>query len=86
MGLTALAPPEGVAALGLTALGLAGVAVKAGVKSVLATLWYVDDEATSLAIREFYRQLKRPGLSKAEALQNAQKKLIAQQKLSQKSA
>ncbi|MGE0087646.1 MAG: CHAT domain-containing protein [Desulfococcaceae bacterium] len=59
------------------ALGLAGVAVKAGVRSAVATLWYVDDEATSLVIREFYRQLKTPGLSKAKALQNAQKKLIS---------
>jgi len=60
------------------ALGLAGVAVKAGVRSAIATLWYVDDEATSLAIREFYRQLKTPGISKAKALQNAQKSLISQ--------
>ncbi|MCP4348815.1 MAG: CHAT domain-containing protein [Desulfobacterales bacterium] len=62
------------------ALGLAGVAVKAGVRSAIATLWYVDDEATSLAIREFYRQLKTPGISKAQALQNTQKKLIADQR------
>jgi CHAT domain-containing protein len=62
------------------ALGLAGVAVKAGVKSVVATLWFVDDEATSLAIIEFYRQLKTPGISKAKALQNAQKMLIAQKR------
>lgn len=59
------------------ALGLAGVAVKAGVRSAIATLWYVDDEATSIAIREFYRQLRKPGMSKARALQNAQKSLIA---------
>lgn len=57
------------------ALGLAGVAVKSGVKSALATLWYVDDEATSLAIREFYRQLKT-GAGKAGALQLTQKKMI----------
>lgn len=62
------------------AMGLAGVAVKAGVKGVIATLWFVDDEATSLAIREFYRQLKTPGLSKAKAMQNVQKKLIAQRR------
>ena len=62
------------------ALGLAGVAVKAGVRSAIATLWYVDDEATSLTISEFYRQLKKTNISKAKALQNAQKKLIAQQK------
>ncbi len=62
----------------LAGLGLAGVAVKAGVGTTLATLWFVDDEATSLAIREFYKQLKTPGMSKAKALQNAQKKLIGQ--------
>lgn len=60
------------------ALGLAGVAVKAGVRTAVATLWYVDDEATSLAVREFYRQIKRPGVSKAQALQNSQKMMIAQ--------
>jgi filamentous hemagglutinin family protein len=59
------------------ALGLAGVAVKAGVKSAVATLWYVDDQATSLAIRELYRQLKKDNMTKAKALQNAQKKLLA---------
>ena len=62
------------------ALGLAGVAVKAGVKGVIATLWFVDDEATSVAIREFYRQLRKPGLSKAQAMQNVQKKLISQRR------
>jgi filamentous hemagglutinin family protein len=59
------------------ALGLAGVAVKAGVKSAVATLWYVDDQATSLAIRELYRQLKKDNMTKAKALQNAQKKLLS---------
>lgn len=61
------------------ALGLAGVAVKAGVRSAIATLWFVDDEATSLAIREFYRQLTT-GISKVKAMQNVQKKLIAQRR------
>ena len=58
------------------ALGLAGVAVKAGVKSAVATLWYVDDQATSLAIRELYRQLKKDNMTKAKALQNAQRMLL----------
>jgi len=62
------------------AMGLAGVAVKAGVKGVIATLWFVDDEATSIAIREFYRQLRKPGLTKAQAMQNVQKKLISQRR------
>jgi filamentous hemagglutinin family protein len=62
------------------ALGLAGVAVKAGVRSAVATLWYVDDEATSLAIRDFYRQLKKENMTKAKALQNAQKMLISKRR------
>ncbi|MEM6400035.1 MAG: CHAT domain-containing protein [Cyanobacteria bacterium P01_D01_bin.116] len=57
------------------ALGLAGVAVQAGVRSALASLWTVDDESTSILIAEFYRQLKT-GMSKAQALQAAQVKLI----------
>jgi CHAT domain-containing protein len=62
------------------ALGLAGVAVKAGVKSVLATLWFVDDEAASIVIREFYRQLKKTGVSKAKALAKAQRTLMTKKR------
>lgn len=58
------------------ALGLAGVALQTGVKSVLASLWSVSDTSTVLLISEFYRQLVKPGVSKAEALQAAQVKLI----------
>ena len=57
------------------ALGLAGMAVKAGARSALATLWFIDDEATSQLISEFYRQLKDPMISKAVALQRAQLKI-----------
>ncbi|HDN27311.1 MAG TPA: CHAT domain-containing protein [Thioploca sp.] len=58
------------------ALGLAGIAVKAGARSAIATLWFVDDEATSVAMTDFYQQLLTRGISKAKALQEAQKKLI----------
>ena len=58
------------------ALGLAGVAIQAGARSAIATLWFVDDEATSMAMSEFYQQLLKPGLSKAKALQETQKKLL----------
>jgi CHAT domain-containing protein len=61
------------------ALGLAGVAVKAGARSAFATLWSVNDEASTELIGDFYRQLTtHPELSKAQALQVAQKKLLAQ--------
>lgn len=54
------------------ALGLAGVAVKAGARSALATLWFIDDKATSELVDEFYRQLRDPSVTKAVALQRAQ--------------
>jgi CHAT domain-containing protein len=58
------------------ALGLAGVALKAGARSALATLWFINDEASAALISEFYRQLRNPTLSKAIALQRAQLKLL----------
>jgi CHAT domain-containing protein len=58
-------------------LGLAGITVKAGARSALASLWPIHDEATSLLMTEFYRQLQMPGVSKALALQRAQQKLAA---------
>ena len=54
------------------ALGLAGVAVKAGARSALATLWFIDDASTSRLITDFYRKIRDSGLSKAKALQQAQ--------------
>jgi CHAT domain-containing protein len=59
------------------ALGLAGVAIKAGARSALATLWFINDEASATLVSEFYRELRNPKLSKAQALQHAQQKLLA---------
>jgi len=59
------------------ALGLAGVAVKAGARSALATLWFVNDQSTATLITEFYTQLLRsPSVSKARAMQAAQISLL----------
>jgi len=58
-------------------LGIAGVAVRAGVKSALATLWFINDQATVPLIEEFYKQLLNTNVSKAEALRQAQLKMIA---------
>jgi len=58
------------------ALGLAGVAIKAGARSALATLWFINDEASAELISEFYRQLRDPAVSKAMAIQRAQIKLL----------
>lgn len=59
------------------ALGLAGIAVKAGARSALATLWFINDEASFELVSEFYRQLREPAMSKARALQLAQLKLLS---------
>ena len=58
------------------ALGLAGMAIKAGAKSALATLWFIEDEATAELIGEFYKNLRNPNISKAVALQQAQLVLL----------
>ena len=58
------------------ALGLAGVAVKAGARSALASLWPVFDDATALLIPDFYAQLKQTQTNKALALQQAQLKML----------
>ena len=58
------------------ALGLAGIAIKAGARSALATLWNINDQATVGLVLDFYRELKNPAISRAVALQRAQLKLI----------
>ncbi|MGH7291265.1 MAG: CHAT domain-containing protein, partial [Myxococcota bacterium] len=58
------------------ALGLAGVAIQAGARSALGTLWSVNDVAAAELMTEFYGQLHEPSISKAVALQRAQQKLV----------
>ncbi len=58
------------------ALGLAGIAVKAGARSALATLWFINDSASADLVTDFYRHLKTPGVSKAEAVRRAQRTLL----------
>ena len=58
------------------ALGLAGVAVRSGARSTLATLWSIQDDSTAELMIEFYRAIKKPGTTKAEALRQAQLSLL----------
>jgi CHAT domain-containing protein len=51
-----------------TELGFAGLALQAGSRSAIGTLWYVDDVATSAYFLQLYRFLDQ-GMPKAEALQ-----------------
>lgn len=58
-------------------LGLAGVAVRAGAGSTLATLWSVNDTSTTVFMSEFYRQLTTDRkATKAEVLRRTQIKLL----------
>ncbi|BDA72645.1 TPR repeat [Calothrix sp. PCC 7716] len=59
-----------------SSLGLAGVAIRAGTKSTLASLWSIDDKSTAKLVDVFYKGWKNPKLTKAQALQEAQKALI----------
>ncbi len=58
------------------ALGLAGIAVRAGARSTLASLWNLDDLSTAVLMSQFYRELANNHLTKAEALRQAQLALL----------
>ena len=60
-------------------LGFAGSFLSADVKSVLASLWSVNDLVSLVYMIEFYRNL-RQGLTKAEAVQNSQLALLDKQR------
>jgi CHAT domain-containing protein len=60
------------------ALGLAGIALRAGARSALATLWSVNDQSSTELVTGFYRALADPEVSRAEALRLAQLELLAQ--------
>lgn len=58
------------------ALGLAGVAIKSGARSTVATLWRVNDQSSAVLMNKFYQALQQPGINKAQALRQAQLALL----------
>ena len=61
-------------------LGLAGVAVRAGARSTIATLWGANDEATSNLMAKFYNNLADDNfVSKSSALRKAQLDLLGEE-------
>ena len=54
------------------ALGLAGIAIRAGARSTLASLWQIDDASTAQFMIQFYQQLNNPQIAKADALRQVQ--------------
>lgn len=57
-------------------LGLAGIAVRSGARSTIATLWSVRDKSTSEMMTQFYRILTQTNTTKAQALRQAQLSLL----------
>lgn len=57
-------------------LGLAGVAVRSGARSTIASLWNVSDDATQRLMVRLYEELANGGVTKAEALRQAQLSLL----------
>lgn len=62
--------------------GFGVLAQKQGAKSVLATLWKIDDESTAGLMADLYRQRQANGLNKAAALRQAQLDLMKNPKYS----
>jgi len=61
-------------------VGLSRAFMQAGSKRVVASLWKVDDVATSELMTEFYRGILSKGLKPSAALREAQLKLRAQKR------
>ncbi len=64
------------------ALGLSGMAVRAGARSTIGSLWYVDDAAATALMVDFYKNLTDSATPKAEALRRAQLTLISSEEYS----
>ncbi|MDJ0847309.1 MAG: CHAT domain-containing protein [Myxococcota bacterium] len=75
--LLALSACETAAGDERAALGLAGVAVRAGARSALGSLWTISDDAARQLVVRFYAGLVDPSRSKAQALREAQQQLMA---------
>lgn len=65
----------------LAPLGLSGVALASGARSVLGSLWVVSDSATQVLMDGFYQGLQEEDSSKASALQVAQSSALATEEL-----
>src|SRR5262245_42090026 len=69
----------GEAAGGEGMLGLQRAFQVAGAKTVMATLWKVDDEATQQFMRRFYQNLWLRKMDKLEALRDTQRWMLRQE-------
>ena len=63
-------------------LGLAGLAVKSGARSTIATLWPVKDKVASRLMVKLYQGIGKTDISKAEALRQAQISILSDKSFS----
>jgi len=63
-------------------LGLAGIAVRGGAQSTIASLWAVSDRATVDLMTNLYQELSKGDATKAEALRRAQKAMLKTEQFS----
>jgi len=59
-------------------IGLSRALLYAGAKNIIVSLWKVSDESTTELMLDFYKNLITKKESKAEALNNAKRKMIEQ--------
>ena len=61
---------------GIEVSGISYYFLTSGAKSVIASLWLVNDASTSLLMQQFYKNLATGKMTKAQALQQAQLSLL----------
>ena len=59
-----------------SAMGLAGVALRSGARSALASLWFVNDDSTAELSSRFYENLITRKMTRADSLRAAQVAMI----------
>jgi CHAT domain-containing protein len=75
--LSACETQVGEVSAGDEVIGMTRAFLYAGTPTVIASLWNIDDQATTLFMERFYKHL-RAGMGKAHALQRAQNEVRAQ--------
>jgi CHAT domain-containing protein len=75
--LSACETQMGAVSAGDEVIGMTRAFLYAGTPTVIASLWKVDDEVTTLLMEHFYKHLQE-GMGKAQALQQAQNEVRAQ--------
>jgi len=63
-----------------SALGLAGIAVRAGARSTIGSLWQISDDATAVLMSDLYARLADHNVTRSEALRSAQLTLLKNKK------